>query len=956
MARKIFLEHVALGATPEEDLHVGVVKFNSSAAKDEKSSFVSQDEIVSIQYNKEATIVGEGTITPDAGYDCIGSANVTVHSETIIRSADDVVINNGYVDMPLGLYQVEVRKPYFTASYDAVISTDNTDLKIVAATAGGKYNGGHVEFEKPISELGIEQHGVYNAGWTKRDNVTVAADYTGWIICNFRYRRAHWDATFSPRELVVYIDNGQIAFGWVGGLEDAHSSNEWDYKFGEGVKRPCTATIEDGILKPNVELPRPDETEFWWVKLPINMDAGTLGNGDAETPITPRFDNECYVVNELIHNADAYTPADGTNIPSYQYSEEVQAQGEWNMKKLNELIKAHPKLKLAKGCYPMAPGVEVRNCKLDMNGSLFYSTTYRAHNAVVWAMGNSEVFGGELCGTYDKADNEEGYAFYEGEAYLYNSDGDGEYSIIHDMDCHNAWGFGMNTKVVSSPSIASDHSYMEQSTETDGLWTSYTNKIDMSRPTGSSSAYNAFKAAWDSGEYRYIKGYGGLGYDSILSDKPFTYRFYDADDNIIAQVEETPRMCVEIPEGTVKFSITQYHYLLSGTDKKRFNTCLMKHKSETVMYNCNIHNNASLGMCGPNCVGYYYNLEFWGQGKPRDNSTQSNRSTVGSCDIEDVQTPYIYFENCSGYNDRNGVFLMDGSYCADLYWCKGSVGCYRGWETNVYKQTCIPHHMGESTWKMLNIRGAYLPQNSPYGIYAMKTNASRIRSTDIVLDGQLGTQTWKWQHVKAINLKYTTNSYKYDTEASMALSHEFYYIEPHDGFPRLSLINNDINWRTGEKSYLIMDVPYKDGKGGVMSPAGVMYNCTMNLGIVPCGYIVGNGKFTVSGATCKLAVSSNDQKADKFAGTYDNCEISVDGTFISVGTYTKYPTNGCTTTYKDCAFTITPGSYLYGTNAQFGPDSVVKFENCTLNGVQVTSAEQMKPYFKYLDNITFEIA
>lgn len=386
-----------------------------------------------------------------------------------------------------------------------------------------------------------------------------------------------------------------------------------------------------------------------------NDGSGVGGSGSAGTPYAVQ-----YVFQKLTDEQKAQARKNiGVGDGGLCYVLELsadEADAQKNTDAITAAISEHKYVALKTGNYPVKPGIVIESGKLDMNGSRFYTVDYKSETPLVYLRGESpEICNGELEGSYDLADNEAGYSFFEKESLICPEGVNDAY--IHHLDLHNNWGYCI------SPGENVERVYIDKGTI----------------PQGSNDKkYITDHIAIPEG-YKYVTAAGSIGYNYIISVSPVEYVFYDANGTKILIVFGVPRKRVLIPNGAATVTFTTH----TNTDAIIPYRAYFTNYTETlVVSDCKFHHFHSLGMAnmpGPTTVA---RCSFISCGKPRDGVKGTSRSTTGGIDIEDVQTPEFIMSDCYSYDCMK--LLMFGGYKGVVTNCIGNpVGVYRGWQFDI---------------------------------------------------------------------------------------------------------------------------------------------------------------------------------------------------------------------------------------------------------------------------------
>lgn len=644
--------------------------------------------------------------------------------------------------------------------------------------------------------------------------------------------------------------------------------------------------------------------------------------------------------------------------PNYcGYSDATKAKGVANAKALNDAIAAAPAgatLKIAAaGKYPITFAgndityVNLKDVKLDLNGATLYTAEEYHQGSMFRMRGDApEIYNGRLSGSYDHdtTDYRELESLIDARGYEYNT------CKIHDLELMNAWGYAIKDQ--GWPSIDCPVGYM-QPADGRSIWRvnpftpegtyGYYMEFDKNENYGTNTYVAAFKQAFVSGNYKYLAGIGGVGYNYILSDEPFKYEFY-GDGTLLSSVTATPRVPVEIPTGATKFRIyilAKYGTYPNGkSSAPDFKIGLFNYSCDKLtIENCKFHHDFALGVCGGSVRTLIKDCESWGNGKPFSDSPDSTHfktGTVGFCDVEDLQTPYIEFENVNSHDEKS--LLMDGSYEAKVKNCHGLVWMYRGWNMTAENHTGDVRWMSADLYKTLTFDGENnnlnIVNNDNTTVIAknMTVNSDRVVKC-------MDTTAWKYDNADITVPAYTVNSYYW---LGCAPNCKLTCVNMGGSF-RLLMNMIETNPYTGKPTRLefhqTMDAAYAARCGVIAAYQGDLWGLDSDTMFFANGYTVHNSKFAIKDVkTYEQPVA--EACVTPLSGTYDNCEFDIDSQYpFRVSAKAAIPTTSIVAKFKDCTFTMAGSAKLYrmADGFNWSPNSVITFENCTING-KATSA------------------
>ena len=580
--------------------------------------------------------------------------------------------------------------------------------------------------------------------------------------------------------------------------------------------------------------------------------------------------------------AAAESASDGGSAGYVLLLSRNEADAQANTDAVTEAIATHGHVILKAGDYPVKPGIVIESGKLDMNGSRFYTVDYKSSTPLVYLKGEApEICNGELEGSYDLADTEAGYAFFEGESLICPQGVNDAY--IHNMDLHNNWGYCI------LPGEDVERVYVETATKV------------------GNNDYRFVSASFKIPEgFKYVTAAGGVGYNYIISSSPVKYHFYDEGGKEITIVAGIPRERRAIPNGakTVAFETT-----LDSETFVTYYAYFTNYTEALTVTDCKFHNFHSLGMAnmpGPTIVT---RCSFVDGGRPRSDAPFTTRATTGGIDIEDVQTPVFVMSDC--FSKDCLKILMFGGYKGTITNCIGdNLGVYRGWQCDI--TNCNVNN--------LYTMGGYC-RISLNGVHANEIGIKPENAKDV--RGNISTNFIPTGNERTVFSSFDNFVVKMSDHSSThgKLSGKL------NGTVR-SISTSGIRWNgfsSKKGSRVVIDstlLPKSNGNYyGALSVDGETYGLESSIVFMPKGNTIHDSTFNIAFPTS--AYSSID---GEFDGAYDNCVFNLTGSAYFrrfIGTLTK----PIALTFKNC--TINNASYhLFN----FVPDAggVVTFENCTI--------------------------
>ena len=557
-----------------------------------------------------------------------------------------------------------------------------------------------------------------------------------------------------------------------------------------------------------------------------------------------------------------------------------EADAQANSDAVTAAIAEHGHVVLKPGKYPVKPGIVIDSGKLDMNGTHFYTVDYKSSTPLVYMKGEApEICNGELEGSYDLADDEEGYEFFENESLIFPYGVNDAY--IHHMELHNNWGYCISTGTET-----------EKTTHYVGTATKITS--------------NDFEFTTDAIEipegYKYVTASGQVGYNRIISTRNVYYHFFDEGGAELRVSKAVPKARIAIPNGakTVKINTR-----LDNADFLAYNVYFTNYRESLTVSDCKFRNFHSLGLAGfegpTNIVG----CSFIESGKPRSEATPTSRATTGGVGIEDTPCPEFYMANC--YSRDCAKLLMFGGYKGVVTNCIGDkIGAYRGW------------HLGISNCNISELYtiGAYI-RVSVDGVHADGVDINEENWKDV--HGNISTNTTSpgLQCFDSFLVKMTNSNtgggevcgvvngrIKCSSETGLRLSHGF---------------------STDKGSRLVIDSTtlFDPDVDGILKATGDIYGLESNTAVVPCGYTIHDSTFTIN------ELKSVFMSEVDISGAFKNCVLNMPGApyFKNQRNANGSCSNPIDLTFTDCVIN-NADNYLFNFVPHAG--GTVTFKNCTI--------------------------
>lgn len=960
MPRKVYLEHVKAEDKLPENQKIWAVDFWKDDTHTATSRYVAEDEIPVIQAVKSQELTDDGFVFPDAGYNTIAKAVLNVHKEATPRTADDITFADGYVDVPEGGYATVTRKDFDPATDDTEFSYDGTDVKL----AGEIKDGTVADYatDTDVDDI-IPRRGCFPSSYTTRDTVTIAPDYKGWVLVEFESLVPKFDSEFSPIELCAYVSDGQIVTGWLRGWDGCRAALRYDFEFGKSgdTQKPCPATIDDGVFHHNVDLP--EDTTIKISKCTMNIDGldwSVQPIEDPETPYEKHFELDAYVVHELIPYKGAFKfPEEGVQV-SYNYSDEIKAIGEHNRDVLTTLATQHDKLILEKDEYPIATGVVMDNCELDMNGSLLYKTDYYANAALLKFTGNNtSIRNGTIAGSNDK-DKDQSPPSVPSSSYAvsfaYGTFEEAELSNIVFTNLDNKVFFMGNEQLVAARQYQADkQNPSERIVREDGC-------------VGRKYMFQISKISSGTSRNLWLNGKGFRLHDIQISDEPADVEFKDTAGETLAIHKVIPGDCVEKPTGTEYIYITTWakqgqEYPFENTaEKVPYPYILDVPSKRLIVYDVTAQFCRSNGIIEPKCNMYMYNCTSSYYGRPRPDSGLDSRANQAFVVSATGYVPTILIENCSFAYDKAQARGFSGS-CWKFVVLRSS-GKYEianaryGYGQYLNNGTIYQGYTGGASAPVVNGNAdIFFYDSRPYGFgsqefYPTARTWSRNISTTYAdgsepLQYRPGMMELVGVHGEVKKTTVPADKWNYGGYAPGGTA-DIWVIGTHITG---AICNAPVNGRTGEPSWYKIYC-YASEKGGadyinknISALIGDIYNFETNELFYMNGFTAHDCTYNYDSQARTGGEGGSSGDFTKYNGTFDGCTFNYSNTWYSNSAKTT-GTNTTSVTFKDCAFNDgrPDGDAKQAIGDVFLDGSDFTFTNCTYNGTPMTdmSADDVK--------------
>ena len=557
-----------------------------------------------------------------------------------------------------------------------------------------------------------------------------------------------------------------------------------------------------------------------------------------------------------------------------------EADAQANSDAVTAAIAEHGHVVLKPGKYPVKPGIVIDSGKLDMNGAHLYTVDYKSSTPMVYMKGEApEICNGELEGSYDLADDEEGYEFFEHESLIFPYGVNDAY--IHHMELHNNWGYCISTGTET-----------EKTTHYVGTATRIENDNDIDFQTDAIEIPEG---------YKYVTASGGIGYNRIISTSDVYYHFFDEAGSKIRESHAVPKARIAIPNGakTVKIATR-----LDDETFLAYNVYFTNYRESLTVSYCKFRNFHSLGLAGfegpTNIVG----CRFFESGKPRSEATPTGRATTGGVDIEDTPCPEFYMANC--YSRDCAKLLMFGGYKGVVSNCIGDeIGAYRGWQLDI----------SDCNISNLYTMGSYI-RLTVNGVHADRVDIKEANRKDV--SGSISTN-------------------RFPLNPSLDCFDSFLVkVENHNVYGGMvsgvlngkikSVTTGEIRWKgfaPAKGSRVVIDetvVGNSANRYGILKVTGDSYGIESNTAFLPNGYTIHDSTFTIED------LKSGYMTEVELSGAFQNCVFNLTG-----ATYFKNRNGRCSNpidlTFTDCVIN-NADNYLFNFVPHAG--GTVTFKNCTI--------------------------
>ena len=599
--------------------------------------------------------------------------------------------------------------------------------------------------------------------------------------------------------------------------------------------------------------------------------------GDLSALQTDEKDTLVAAINEA-----AQTGGGGGSAAAYVLTLSTdEADAQVNSDAVTAAISENGHVVLKPGKYPVKPGIVIDSGKLDMNGAHFYTVDYKSSTPLVYMKGEApEICNGELEGSYDLADDEEGYEFFENESLIFPYGVNDAY--IHHMELHNNWGYCISTGTET-----------EKTTHYVGTATRIAHNNDIDFQTDAIEIPEG---------YKYVTASGGIGYNRIISTANVNYSFFDEAGYKIRESNAVPKARIAIPNGakTVKIATR-----LDDETFLAYNVYFTNYRESLTVSNCKFRNFHSLGMAGfegpTNIVG----CSFIESGKPRSEATPTGRATTGGVDIEDTPCPEFYMANC--YSRDCAKLLMFGGYKGVVSNCIGDqIGAYRGWQLDI----------SDCNISKLYTMGSYI-HLTVNGVHADRVDIKEANRKDV--SGSISTNRFPLNPSLDCFDSFLVKVGNHNTTGGIVSGVLNGKIK--------SVTSGEIRWKgfaPAKGSHVVIDETVvgdvsKDGYG-ILKVTGDSYGIESNTAFLPNGYTIHDSTFTIED------LKSGYMTEVELSGAFQNCVFNLAG-----ATYFKNSNGRCSNpidlTFTNCVIN-NADNYLFNFVPHAG--GTVTFKNCTI--------------------------
>ena len=558
-----------------------------------------------------------------------------------------------------------------------------------------------------------------------------------------------------------------------------------------------------------------------------------------------------------------------------------EADAQVNSDAVTAAIAEHGHVVLKPGKYPVKPGIVIDSGKLDMNGAHFYTVDYKSSTPLVYMKGEApEICNGELEGSYDLADDEEGYEFFEKESLIFPYGVNDAY--IHHMELHNNWGYCISTGTET-----------EKTTHYVGTAT---------RLVPNNDIYFQTDAIEIPEGYKYVTASSGIGYNRIISTADVYYYFFDEAGSKIRESHAVPKARIAIPNGakTVKI-ITK----LDDETFLAYNVYFTNYRESLTVSYCKFRNFHSLGLAGfegpTNIVG----CSFIESGKPRSNANGTGRATTGGVDIEDTPCPEFYMANC--YSRDCAKLLMFGGYKGVVTNCIGDqIGAYRGWQLDI----------SDCNISNLYTMGSYI-RLTVNGVHADQVDIKEANRKDV--SGSISTNSFPLNPSLDCFDSFLVKVGNHNITGGMVSGVLNGKIK--------SVTTGDIRWKgfaPAKGSHVVIDETVIGDRSknfyGILKVTGDSYGIESNTAFLPNGYTIHDSTFTIDD------LKSGYMTEVELSGAFQNCVFNLTG-----ATYFKNSNGRCSNpidlTFTNCVIN-NADNHLFNFVPHAG--GTVTFKNCTI--------------------------
>lgn len=565
-----------------------------------------------------------------------------------------------------------------------------------------------------------------------------------------------------------------------------------------------------------------------------------------------------------------------------------ETDGLANRCRLNELL-AVGDVRLEPGEYPIMPGVVIDGHTLDLGGArLIGAVTPLYDGAYIELRGQSPCLrNGSFAGHYSAAPGEAGYNHveYDGigiETAVGLPVGDFSDALIEGVTFEHVSGY-----VICPCRNSSAVKHVSAKEATADGWQRY----------------------YLTPGYPLITARHGIGYGYQISTEPVRYRFYAEDGYLIGEASGIPGEAVSVPDGAAGVDVlTSGEYVQYALHEYRYDNSL-------TIDGCTFRCNQRLAIANLPGVSVVRDCVSVSNGYPREDHTGItwDCSTTGFMDIEDVQSPRLTVINCTSEGENLGVasrayeLIVDGGNVP--------VSVYGGWTADVYNHVGRVCHARDDCKTRISVYESELHEMSSAHI---GKNYALVNSTIELCSALNKIRDFNC----VIREDYVRSVCVYLNEVVVGR------IVGRDGWFELG---------PQEGSDLVIRVDA--GDTGVRAAVSDCWGMDSNLLVLPAGHTVHDSRFVLD--TPRMYAPSGPAAARAaFGGAYEGCrfEVYVDEPFTARALWFDAPVE---MRFVRCDFTIADDCALIkgGRGKGLVEGSVIRFEDCTLNGEPMTQAD-----------------